>query len=377
MISTDADLRSGRPAEGVRGALRGIAVNGKFLSARPTGVHRVATELLNAVGALLAEEEEDPRWELLKPRDAVHRLSPPSIPERTVGLSVWQPWEQFELPLYARDRLLLSLCNLGPLAHPAQVVMMHDAQVFSTPESYSTKFRAWYKTVQPLLGRRAARILTVSEFSAQQLDGFGVADRSKITVVHNGCDHFTRVATDLSITERHSLTRGRYVVALANTQRHKNIAVLFKSWADPRLSGLPLVLVGAASASDFIHRGHTPPPEARFVGAVTDPEFKGLLDSALCLAFPSLTEGFGLPPLEAMSTGCPVIAAPNGALPEVCGDAAIYADAAIAEAWAEAIVKLTADEGMRRGLSQRGYERAADFTWARSARQLIDLMEQL
>ena len=159
-------------------------------------------------------------------------------------------------------------------------------------------------------------ILTVSDYSRRQLADFGVAPLSKIAVVHNGVDHLTSIAPDDSIIAKLGLQPGRFVTALANTQKHKNIRVLMEAFARPALRDTPLVLIGKSGAADFVAAGSPPPPNAVFAGPVSDAEMRALFAHAGCLAFPSTTEGFGLPPLEAMSLGCPVVAAPCGALPK-------------------------------------------------------------
>ena len=292
-------------------------------------------------------------------------------------MTTWQPWEQLDLPLMAHGSLLVNLCNLGPVAHPASIVMMHDAQVFATPQSYSAKFRTWYRTVQPLLGRRALRVLTVSEFSKQELIRFGVAPAEKIRVIPNGCDHFSALRTDCAILPRVRRSGQRYVLALANVQAHKNIGLLLQAFTDERLRDITLVLVGKATAHDFAAQGHTSPPNTVFAGPVADEELKALYAEALCLAFPSTTEGFGLPPVEAMSVGCPVIAAPCGALPEVCGDAALYAASDDPAAWVSAICALAEDEDARAARARAGRRQAAGFTWMRSAERLLAVIDEV
>ena len=352
-------------------------INGKFLSAAPTGVHRVAAELTKALNAIVGASGTTAPWRILKPGNASRTLSLPHIPERVVGVTTWQPWEQIDLPILARQDLLLNLCNLGPLLHPASVVMMHDAQVFSTPESYSSKFRLWYRTVQPLLGRSALRILTVSEFSKSQLVRYRVAPEDRIVVVHNGCDHIDATDTDPLIVPRLRLTTKKFVVALANVQTHKNVGLLLQAFADPRFGDLKLVLVGKAGAADFERAGFSPPENAVFAGAVSDAELKALYENALCLAFPSTTEGFGLPPLEAMACGCPAVVAPCGALPEVCGDAAVYASPDDSAGWVSAITALADDRTLWSDRSAAGLLQAQLFTWRRSASTLLTALNAI
>ena len=354
-----------------------LFVNGKFLSASPTGVHRVAAELLAAVDDLRLADEARGAWSLLAPRDARHLPDLQTIAQRRAGVTTWQPWEQLDLPVLTRNAPLLSLCNLAPLAHPASVVMMHDAQVFSSPSSYSAQFRLLYRNLQPRLGRRALRVLTVSAFSKAELARYGVAPEDKIHVVPNGCDHLLRIASDASVVNALALDGRPFVLALANTQTHKNIDVLLRAFDRRPLEELRLVLVGKADRAAFESKGLQVPDGVVFAGGVSDAGFRALYEAATCLAFPSTTEGFGLPPLEAMSLGCPVIAAPCGALPETCGDAALYAQPHDPEAWVRAILGLVNDPQLRSRLIAAGRVRAACYTWSASAGRLLKVLQGL
>lgn len=347
-------------------------INGKFLSVPMTGVHRVAHEIANA----LADLEPDPAHgpEVWLPYDGAERAKSIRLPSRVIGPLRGIPWEQATLPVAARGRLLVNLCNIGPAAASNAVTMIHDAQVYSTPESYGAAFGAWYRLIQPMLAKRHRHILTVSEFSRQQLISFGAAAADRISVVHNGVDHVVAVPADATIVERLGLAKKTYVVALASTQVHKNIRVLLRAFADPAMRGLTLVLVGngAPVTSEF---GPLMRPNTVLAGRVSDGELRALYESALCLAFPSTTEGFGLPPLEAMRVGCPAVVAPCGALPEVCGDAAMYADPASPAAWIEALTALAGHDEQWRDRSRQGTAQASSFTWQRSAQTLLAVLD--
>ncbi len=355
----------------------GVVFNGKFLSAQPTGVHRVADELIRHVDATLAARRDlasERRWDLVKPRDARRSMPLSVVRERTAGILTWQAWEQFELPWLANGSTLINLCNLAPVFARDSVTMIHDAQVFITPESYSKAFAAWYRFALPAIGRSARMILTVSDYSRRMLVQYGVAPLEKIAVVHNGVDHLTAIAPDPSIVDQLSLAPGRFVVALANTQRHKNIRLLLETFARQRMGGIPLVLIGRAGRDDFGQAGLNVPANVVFAGAVSDSQMRGLIEAAGCLAFPSTTEGFGLPPLEAMSLGCPVVAAPCGALPEVCGEAALYARPDDPAGWESHILALLESPAERAIRAELGRRQAEQFSWARSADRLLDLV---
>lgn len=364
-----------------------IVINGKFLqpSTSRSGVHRVAYELLMALDTLLANNPalaEAIPCRVIIPGGQVSdlRLSCISIeidkqagnmgPLRRKVNGVL--WEQLVLPRRARGDTLISLCNIGPVWHRNAFTMVHDAQVYSSPSSYSRAFRTWYRFVLPLLGRRNRGLLTVSEFSRKQLDEFNVAPAARVSVVHNGCDHVLRLLPDSAKVEAVGLAGQRYVVALANTQPHKNIAMLLRAFASPALSDTTLALFGSATRETFESQGHIVPPNVRFLGFVSDEELAGLLQNASALAFPSTTEGFGLPPLEAMALGCPTIVSPCGALPEVCGDASLSAEPHDSDAWAKQIGRLCDDATLRADIKRRGQAQAALFTWEKAAHRLLE-----
>lgn len=356
---------------------RRLFINGKYLGAGPTGVHRVADELI----AQLASRRDELAGLFAEPTTIVVprtvAKSRHQFEMKQAGFLTGQLWEQLDLPRAARSGLLLSLCNLAPMISTSAVTMIHDAQTFSTPESYSSAFARWYRYVLPTIGRRHRKILAVSHFTAKQLVDFGVTTADRIAVVPNGVDHVLRVPSEPGIFDRLQLGETKFIVALANTQRHKNVGLLLKAFADERLKPVRLVLVGGEGAQAFAALGHVVPDNVRFAGRVSDGELRALLERAVCVAFPSTTEGFGLPPLEGMLLGCPAVVAPCGALPEVCGDSAIYASADDPREWVEAISSLANDPLCWNRYSQNGRERANIFTWRAAGDRLMDVLRSI
>jgi glycosyltransferase involved in cell wall biosynthesis len=356
-----------------------IVINGKFLSAKMTGVHRTAFGLVDQLICHQAEVTDlfgrpasiaAPHTVALAdhlPRMAIDRKS----------VLTGQLWEQLELPVKARGKLLLNFCNLAPVFSPTSITMIHDTQVFTSPTSYTPAFGHFYRTVQPMIGARAVRILTVSRFSAEQLVRWKVASADRIRVIHNGVDHAVQTAGDPAILDKLGLGTARYVLALSSVQAHKNLKVLLEAFASERLAGLRLVLFGAEGRPAAIAAGLTVPPNVVFAGRVSDGELRALTENALCYAMPSRTEGFGLPPLEAMLSGCPAVVSTGGALPEVCGDAALYADTDRPAEWIGAIRAVADDAELRARHAALGRLQAAHFTWARAGESLMDVLREV
>ena len=351
---------------------RGVAFNGKFLAAPATGVQRVAEELIKHVDILLDNEQlPASSWTLFTPQNANRDLSLRNIHTKRSHKLTGQRWEQFELPRFSAGTLLINLCNQAPLFRRGGIVMIHDAQAFVSPKSYSWPFRIWYRFSCPHIGARAAMVLTVSNYSRDQLVENGVAPAHKIQVIYNGIDHLASIKADNKVLSKFGLTPGSYVVSLSNTQKHKNIAILFAAFSRLSSTSLKLVLVGEPGRQAFERQGEIPPTNVIFSGKISDAALRALYENAICLAFPSTTEGFGLPPLEAMMAGCPAVVAPCGALPEVCGDAAIFVAPHDADGWARAITELAADSVMRRNWVDKGRARAGEFKWEDSAKKLL------
>ncbi|MEG3663272.1 glycosyltransferase family 1 protein [Celeribacter halophilus] len=350
-----------------------LLLNGRFLTRQLTGVDRVATELSVAIMAMLEKQKVS----MALPAQPI--LNKVTRPKALLRLDIHPTfrlrgyaWEQLALSVASPESWLLSLCNLGPIFRSQQVIMIHDAQVFSQPEVYSNVFRWVYHAILPRVARRARVVLTVSDFSRRELESFGVIPSGKAVVVHNGVDHMAKIEADSEALCRYGLQVNRYFLAIGSLAAHKNLPMLIAAARSRQDASLPLIVAGGGNSQVFRDQGLTEEQGIRFLGRVTDEELKALYEGARALVFPSKTEGFGLPALEAMFCGCPVIATTGGAVPEVCGDAAIYADPEEPDEWVAAMEKLAVDTSLCNDLSRRGSVRAAGFTWERAAKVLLD-----
>ena len=355
------------------GRLPGIAINGRFLTQRSSGVQRFAMETIKAIDALLDGDYAalKGRIELLAPRKA-RDFPLKNIPLRRVGISSGYLWEQIEFPLHAAGRLLLNLCMLGPLIARHQLVVVHDATVRALPENFSARFRAAYNFLIPRLCKRADLVVTVSEFSRREIGERYGADVRTMPVCFEGGDHIASVAADLGVIERLGLTGRNFFLGVGVDSANKNIAAVVAAFAKAKFTDTTLVLTGARDPRVFGQIAQIHSDGVRMVGFVSDAELRALYEHALALVFPSTYEGFGLPPLEAMTCGCPVIISEQPALKEVCGDAALQCRADDTDAILRAMQALHSDPALRARLAAAGRLRARRFTWATTARFLLD-----
>lgn len=354
-----------------------IYINGRFLTQQTTGVQRFAREILRAVDALLVSEGSSQKHSivLLTPPGATPPGGLRSIECRSVGRLRGQAWEQLELPRYTGGGFSLNLCNTAPVAGRYTIVAIHDAGVFAVPDTYSRPFRIWYRLLHPLLGRRAVRMLTVSEFSRAELSRhLGIA-RDRFTVIPNGGEHILREPADHGILTRLGLS-GRYVLAVSSQSAHKNFAGIQAAVKHMRQQDFTLVFAGGANSRIF-SSANAPAGESMVTGRVTDAELRALYEGAECFVYPSFYEGFGLPPLEAMTCGCPIVVSRAASLPEVCGDAAVYCDPNDPADIGRALDEVLENAALQSELRRRGQERAAQFTWTRSGTALLGVLDGL
>lgn len=354
-----------------------IFFNGKFYGGGLNGVHRVADRLIRECDARLAEMDPAtrPRAYLLTSASASWVPELAAI-ERRDFAKTGQLWEQFALPRAARGGVLVNLANLAPVAHSRKVTMVHDAQFLFPDCGYPLRQRIGYRLLAPLLGRTSRAVLTVSDYSRRMLHLFSVADAGTIQVVANGADHMLDAREDHGLREKLGLAPRSYAVMFGSPKGYKNNDTVFAAFAQGALAPTRLVVVGPGR-DQLEAAGLSIPEGTVFAGRPDDDALRGLLAGALCLLFPSRTEGFGLPPLEAMLCGCPVIAAPAGAIPEACGDAALYAATEDPQAWRDAVERLRGDEALAARKVAEGRTRAATYTWRRAGTQLMQVIEAL
>ena len=354
-----------------------VVFNGRFLTQVATGVQRYAAQTLLALDELLQAQpacRAALRCRLVVPAGAA------DLPLRHIGRHVLRGgqghvWEQAALAWHARGDYLVNFNYSAPLLKRRQLVTVHDATVRAMPQAFTPAYRLVHNALVGVLGRTAQDLVTVSEFSRNELRlRFGLG-RDDIRVAREGAAHAVLPADDAAVLARHGLQPGGFVLAVGSVKPNKNFQLLGQ--ALQRLPGFPLPLAVAGARDIGIFQGSAPALQhLRFLGFVPDDELAALYRHAAWFVFPSLYEGFGLPALEAMANGCPVLAARAASIPEVCGDAALYFDPHDPDDLARLLQRALREDGLRQRLQQAARQRLALYTWEANARLLLDLMMQ-
>lgn len=343
-------------------ASRIAAVNTRILGSHTTGTQRYLLELLS-------------RWQ-----DAVTFIEPQRPRHGIKG----HAWEQMALPAKIRKGMpLFSPSNTGPLAVANQVVTIHDVVPLDHPEWLNPRFAKWYRFLTPRLAHRVRHIITISEFTRQRIQYHMQVPREKISVIPNGVDARFNLQASSSRESLHAtlgLPYRNYVLYVGSLEPRKNLKGLIEAWRrlqDHLPDDLGLVICGAKGPSRIYAEQDDEaalPPRVHFTGHVPDHLMPVLYARAEFFVYPSVYEGFGLPPLEAMACGVPVITGNRTALPEVVGDAAYQIDPGDTDAIAEAILRLADDTDLRQDLALAGMKRSYAFSWETTARKTLDVI---
>jgi glycosyltransferase involved in cell wall biosynthesis len=286
-------------------------------------------------------------------------------PPATLSHRAGHAWEQLVLPARARKAgLLLNPANLAPLVFPRNAVVIHDAAALRHPGWYSPLYGRWQRGVLPVIAKRARIVITVSEFSRREIAELLHVDAH---VVPGGVDPRFHPRADPEPARAALGLIRPYVLTVASRIARKNLASLDATCRRLGHEGMDLVAAGG-ERPQFAGEAASP---ARALGHVPDAHLPGLYAGAAAFVLPSWHEGFGLTCIEAMACGVPVVAARAGALPETCGDAARYADPFDPDDIATQVLAAIGDDRLR----EAGPQRAALFTWERTARELDALLK--
>jgi len=343
-----------------------IGIDAHHLNGKPQGSRTYLIELIRAISGQLGNTDSlhvysfEPEATRTMVPGQHHRLFPRSAKLRL-------PFIIPAVELAHRLDLFHSQYIAPPISFVPEIVTIHDVLFESHPELFEQAFS--HRSVRMIRrsARRAAAVLTVSEFSRQSIIEHYPIPEERVFVTPNAVDHsrFRRLSTaPTGLRERYGLTRP-FVLSVGRLEPRKNLERLIKALGQVD-HDITLAVVGAA---DFRHESileaarDAREGSVQLLGPVDDDDLPGLYNLAEALAYPSLVEGFGMPVLEAMACGTPVLTSRRGALPEVGGDAVVYVEPEDEESIASGLTRLLEDSSLRERLRRQGLARAQEFSW--------------
>jgi len=352
-----------------------IIVNARFLCERATGVGRLAMEVAKKLKALY------PSIKFVAHKGIYYTELAAQLEVETFGVLKRMPWEQIELPSYLirkhKNAILLNLANSAPLLYTKNVVCIADVLWKRNPEWYSKKSLYYFNFLIPRIVKRSLKVLTISEFSKSEICTLFKVPPDKVQVFSCAVsEDFIRLEGDYKYSELNE----RYILSVSSIDPRKNLIRLIEAYRKLELykKGIKLYLVGQRYKAFPDINFELSLEELKYIiftGYVSDEELVALYKNACIFVYPTLGEGFGLPPLEAMSKGCPVITSKITSLPDVCGDAAYYIDPHSIESIAEGISTLIESESLRKDFSARGLEQVKRFSWELAAQHIYELIK--
>lgn len=346
-----------------------FVVNGRFLTQKPTGVHRYAFEICNQ----LAEFGVDFYVAVPKEINPDYKINFKTV---QCGELNGHLWEQISLPKYLKQEgrpLLLSFSGCGPLNYSNQIITIHDVSHERHPEWFSKNYCRFYGYMMPRIGKKAHAIITVSEFSKKEIIETLNLPSEKIHVINCSIPSYHTTENDPISGNSDE----KYILSVSSMDPRKNFIRLVEAFNKIKDKSVKLYIIGMQFKAF-----NTPDMEKLnqenviLTGYLDDDSLRKMYKNALFSVYPSLYEGFGIPPLESMSYGCPVITSDIPALREVSGEAALYANPLDIADMSLKMDLLIRDTELRNKLSEKGREQVAKYSWSKSTRQVLDLVKQ-
>ena len=345
-------------------------VNARFLTQNITGVQRYAIEISKQLKAILNDQVL-----FVSPKNIIHNKIAEELEVCVVGKNRGHIWEQFDLPIYLiknKSPLLLNLANTAPICYGNNIVTLHDIAFERFSENFDWKFGIFYRLLIPRIVKKAIKIITVSKFSKQEICDFYKISSQKIYVIYNAASNIFH--------QKIKNCSEKYVLAVSSLNYQKNFHSLIRAFNMLDDNNIKLFLVGDINRN-FADIGLLKDIQGNknivFKGRIDDDELISLYSNAVCFIYPSLYEGFGIPPLEAQACGCPVVCSNAASLPEVCGDSVIYFDPYSVKDMRDKILSVLNDEILQKELRTKGFNNIKRFSWKRSVEQVIEILRSL
>lgn len=345
-----------------------VVVNARFLTQHMTGVQRYAVEICLELKKMMGDDVVFVTPSNIEQKEYAEQLS-----AEIVGRHKGHIWEQWDLVRYLKQHgnpLLLCLCNTAPLYYANKIVTVHDVAFEAYPQTFSKAFLYSYRFLIPRIMKSALRVITVSQFSKEEIVKYYGIDAKKIHVV------FSAVADKFHIDEDPKLKEKKYFLAVSSLNYRKNFLAVLTAFDvfEKEREDVSLFIVGDLNNSNFkaidIEK-YKENPRISFLGRISDEQLIKYYSNAQAFVFPSIYEGFGLPPLEAQTCGCPVLVSDIPPHHEVVGESGIFCNPNNPNDIASCMCEILEKSEI---LKSKGFDNIKRFSFEKSAVQIHEII---
>jgi len=357
-----------------------IYITARFLTQPITGVQRYGIELSKAIKKISINYEKY-NIKFISPKNVIHKEIADFLEVKQVGNLKGQLWDQISLWKFLKSKgspLVVNFANTLPVFYENKIVTIHDIIHLRYPVSCSYNYRKYYEIIFPLMIKYSKHIITVSEFSKKEIYSYFGIDEQKISVIYGGIsERFNPQKFKIKNQEE------KYILGVSSIAYHKNFIKLIEAFFYLKTKNIKLYIVGGINEKIFSKNSakflnHIKNNEnIKFLGRVHEDTLIQLYSNALCFVYPSLYEGFGLPPLEAQACGCPVVISDIPVFKEIYEDSALYFNPLDPQDIANKIEEIINNNYLRDTLIEKGFKNSKKYRWENSAKQFLSVLEKV
>lgn len=348
-----------------------IYVNAKFLCEKPTGIGRFAIELSKILKNLNSEIV------FVSPVNIVNQEIAKELEVITIGNLKGALWEQIELPLFLRKKnnpILINFTSTAPLFYKNQINTIHDISSIKHPEWYSRKTALYYKIILPYVSKNCKKIITVSNYVKKDLIEIYKVEPYKIDVIYNAVSEIFYRKSNFTPQIK------KYILCVGSIDPRKNLQTVVNAFNIIKNNDISLVLIGhkhKAFAKHSIKITSEIADKVFFTGYIKDEELAGYYQNAEAFIFSSFEEGFGIPPIEAMASGCVTLVSNASCMPEICEDAAIYFNPHSEKELATKLETILSNDSDLDEMKLKSQNFTKKYSWTKSGQELYNIILKL
>ncbi|OCK52653.1 hypothetical protein BA768_11075 [Chryseobacterium sp. CBo1] len=347
-----------------------IVINARFLTQSITGVQRFAIEISRYLKKELGEDAV-----FVSPKNIIHSEIAEELNVKILGINRFHLWEQIDLPLFLlknKSPLLLNLCNTAPLFYRNNIVTIHDIAFEIFPQAYSKEFLLLYKYLLPSIARSSKKIITVSNFSKSEIIRLYNISVDKIMVVNNA------VNKSFCAVQNEELKKEQYFLTVSSLNYRKNLKLVLNAFniLSQTDEEIRLYIVGDINGKSFSRynleefKSNT---KISFLGRLSDVRLMEYYTNTIAFIYPSLYEGFGIPPLEAQKCEAPVIVSDIPCFHEVFYDSVLYTNTENHYELKDKM-NLFRDENYRALYIKKGSQNHIKYSWEKSGSEVLKII---